>query len=189
MSKNLQTIAREAAGKIPISMDASYPVILHAIETAVGEAEDDFIDRLITALESHGIDATNWDGDDPAHVIIASGIAGIVTELRAQVDTKDKTIGEICEALECSEPHDEWSPVHEVQRLKAALEQARKEIERLVALLGDAQLHIEAFYVDWALLNRDSPDYDASYKPEFPPIVDAIIQGRKGAARQAGEGL
>ena len=28
-----------------------------------------------------------------------------------------------------------------------------------------------AFYVDWALLNSHSPDYDPAYKPEFPPIV------------------
>lgn len=46
-------------------------------------AEDDFIDRLITALESRGVDATNWDGEDDSVNIVADGIAAAI---RAQLD-------------------------------------------------------------------------------------------------------
>lgn len=45
-----------------------------AAQLAHDQAVDTFIDSLITCLESHGIDATNWDGDDPPAVIVANGI-------------------------------------------------------------------------------------------------------------------
>ena len=54
------------------------------LEMVRGVSVDTFVDNLITTLESHGIDLTNCDGDEEPHIIIAGGIASVVSELHAE---------------------------------------------------------------------------------------------------------
>jgi hypothetical protein len=54
------------------------------------------------------------------------------------------------------------------------LEQYRAVTREMGVKLRDAQMFIEAQYIDWALVSRESPDYDPNYKPEFPQIVADI---------------
>lgn len=87
MSKPIQISdeAREAAKTIlfrfssPVQEQAAHYIQL-AINSATEKAIDTFIDNLITTLESHGIDATNWDGDDAPHIIVSGGIVAAISE-------------------------------------------------------------------------------------------------------------
>lgn len=115
--------ARRAAEKIlnayPPPAAASYYPQVHSvsvsiIQSAIDAAETVFIDRLVTALESHGIDATNWDGDDPPHIIIANGIAtglklkieAATAELKADKAGRIGTLAGLAEGLLCRVEHD-----------------------------------------------------------------------------------
>lgn len=48
----------------------------------------------------------------------------------------------------------------------------RDLLKEVAAVLEQLKTEHETFYVDWALLNSESPDYDPAYKPEFPPVVE-----------------
>lgn len=54
------------------------------------------------------------------------------------------------------------------------------KIKMLTNLLGEAENHIASFYVDWAALSQGSPDYDANYKPEYPPLVHKLRTAIRG---------
>lgn len=58
------------------------------LKQAKQSSVDTFIDGLINRLESRGIDATDWDGEDDPAEIVANGIASVV-------EAKDKEIERI----------------------------------------------------------------------------------------------
>jgi hypothetical protein len=33
---------------------------------------------------------------------------------------------------------------------------------------------VEAFFVDWAKLNKESPDHDPAYKVDYPPAIQEL---------------
>jgi hypothetical protein len=47
-------------------------------------------------------------------------------------------------------------------------------VDDLRKLAEDAVTAEESQYVDWAKLNKDSPDYDPSYKVEYPESVKKL---------------
>lgn len=64
----------------------------------------------------------------------------------------------------------------EICRLKAQLASAKADKLAVASLLASAAMHISSWYIDWAKLNRDSPDYDPAYDPtpDFPEIVGEL---------------
>lgn len=71
---------------------ASSPKELMAsvVQTAIDASQDDWIDRLITCLESMGIDATNWDGDDDSVHIVANGIKTAIDASTAELKATER---------------------------------------------------------------------------------------------------
>jgi hypothetical protein len=47
-------------------------------------------------------------------------------------------------------------------------------VANLRKLAEDAVIAEESQYVDWAKLNKDSPDYDPAYKVEYPESVKKL---------------
>lgn len=127
--KSLEEIARETAEKIrtdnnPYWQDGSYKdeVTISTILTALETAQDEFIDDLFAALKERGIDPSNWDGDEPAHVLIADGIASALeTAVREQL--------EACKAERKAQLEFTKSIILQRNKLKSELEEARKDKE------------------------------------------------------------
>lgn len=67
-----------------------------------------------------------------------------------------------------------------VEIISGLIEQNKELIEACKALLFE----VETSHIDWARFNRDSPDYDAAYRPEFPACVAA---GRNAVAKAEGK--
>lgn len=47
-------------------------------------------------------------------------------------------------------------------------QELKERVKELEGALRDLNEAHEAFYIDWARINRNSPDYDATYRPEYP---------------------
>lgn len=56
-------------------------------------------------------------------------------------------------------------------------------VNDLRKLADDAITAEESQYIDWARLNRDSPDYDPNYKIEYPDSVKNLRERFEGLVR------
>jgi hypothetical protein len=66
-------------------------------------------------------------------------------------------------------------------RLADERDALRERVKELEEAIGEALYEIETANIDWALLNNHSPDYDPSYKPEYPKeqeILKAALRGK-----------
>jgi uncharacterized protein YejL (UPF0352 family) len=90
--KPASEIHAEVGGVIDHEYDYN-PLIIRAftisditkiIEDVKEESVDQFIDGLTTVLESHGFNATDWDGEDAPHVVVGNAIAGLINNVKAE---------------------------------------------------------------------------------------------------------
>lgn len=58
--------------------------------------------------------------------------------------------------------------------LRDEIARLRSQRDELAGALRKLVDEHESFYVDWALLNPESPDFDPGYRPEFPPVVHEV---------------
>lgn len=69
-----------------------------------------------------------------------------------------------------------------IGEMQTELSECKKACGEKDNVLRDAQMFIESYFIDWARLNNDSPDYGAKYQPEFPEIVKQITDARLSTA-------